>query len=321
MSTRGFNAFIERPQWGKNRMKLITRADFDGVVCAVLLQEVEHIESVEFAHPKDIQDGKIRVESDTILSKLPYVAGCGMWFHHLSGGTNPTKAFRGACNDSPSASRVIYDHYAHQKLRKYEDLVKAADKVEAADFTEQEITDPKGWILLSFLMDPRTGLGKFHHFTISNQELLHNLVEWMTKYSLEDIFELPAIKERVVRYMAHMKKFEVFLKEHSYQQGRVVVTDTRGLQIPAGNRFLIHVLFPSALIALRIFDGLQNQFVVIAAGYNIFDKSAKTDLGKLLRKYGGGGFRTAAACQVPYEDAEVRLQEIMTAITINEQKP
>lgn len=302
-------------------MKLITRADFDGVVCAVLLKEVEQIESVEFAHPKDIQDGKIRVDSNTILSKLPYMPGCGIWFHHHSGDTDhmkPKTAFQGMCTVSPSASRVIYDYYGTEKLQQYEELVKAADKAEAADFSEQEITDPKGWILLSFLMDPRTGLGKFHHFTISNQELMHNLVEWMAKCPLEEIFELPAIKERVVRYMAHIKKFEAFLKEHSYQQGRVVVTDTRELRIPVGNRFLIHVLFPSALIALRIFDGLNNQFAVIAAGYNIFDKSAKTDLGELIEKYGGGGFRTAAACQVPYEDAEVKLQEIISAINTNE---
>ena len=294
-------------------MKLITRSDFDGLVCAVLLKEVVNIESIEFAHPKDVQDGKVEVDSETILTNLPYVPGCGLWFDHHSSETKriePETKYEGACEISDSATRVVYNYYGSDKFEKYKQLVDVVDKSDSASFTSEDITNPEPWILLSFIMDPRTSLGKFHDYRISNRQLMHKLIDWMAEYSPEEILELPDVKERVERYKKQAPEFEKVIKGHSRQVGKVVITDLRGVDTPAGNRFLIHIWYPNALIALRVIDGFKHQFAVITGGYNIFDKSAKTDLGELMSKYGGGGHKAAATCQLSYEEIDKKLEEI-----------
>jgi oligoribonuclease NrnB/cAMP/cGMP phosphodiesterase (DHH superfamily) len=282
-----------------------------------LLKQVEDIESIEFAHPKDVQDGKVPVDSDTILTNLPFVPGCGLWFDHHSSETQriePAAEYEGACEMAPSATRVVYEYYEEPELEKYEKLVDAVDKSDSASYEPKDITDPEPWILLSFVMDPRTNLGKFHDYRISNRQLMHKMVDFMEKYPPEEILELPDVKERVDRYYDQQKDFEEVIKKNSYQKGKVVVTDLRGIDVPAGNRFLIHVWYPDALIALRVFDGYKKQFGVIAGGYNIFDKSAKTNLGELMAEYGGGGHAAAATCQLPYDEVDEKLAEIVDKI-------
>lgn len=301
-------------------MKLITRSDFDGLTCAVLLKEVMELEHVEFAHPKDVQDGKIPVDDQTVLTNLPYVPGCGLWFDHHSSETKrvaPKTQYKGACKVAPSAARVVYEYYLNdyrEQFAKYQDLVNVVDKSDTADFTPEEVQNPSEWILLSFVMDARTNLGKYHDYQISNRQLMHEMVNWIGTYPPEEILKFPDVKERVDRYNNLKAEFETFIKEHSYQEEKVVVTDTRGHQVPAGNRFLIHVWYPDALIALRVLDGKQNEFAVITGGYNIFDRSASTDLGDVMGKYGGGGHRSAATCQPSYEDVDRVLKELIAAI-------
>jgi nanoRNase/pAp phosphatase (c-di-AMP/oligoRNAs hydrolase) len=302
-------------------MKLITRSDFDGLVCAVLLKEVENIEEIEFAHPKDVQDGKIAVDANVILTNLPYVPGCGLWFDHHASETQRVEAstqYKGACVVAPSAARVIYDYYGPEKFKQLDALLEVVDRSDRATLTQQEVLHPSGWILLSYIMDPRTGLGRFHDYTISNRQLMHKIIDWLSQYSAEEILELPDIKERIARYQEQQVEFEQVIKNHSYQKGKVVVTDLRGLEVPAGNRFLIHVWYPTALIALRVLDGFKKQSAVITGGYNIFDKSARTSLGELMAKYGGGGHKASATCQLPYETLDKKLEEMLSIIHDNE---
>lgn len=303
-------------------MKLITRSDFDGLVCAVLLKAVENIEEIDFAHPKDVQDGKVAVDANVILTNLPYVPGCGIWFDHHSSETKrvePSTQYKGACVVAPSAARVIYDYYGAEKFKAHTNLIEVVDRSDNATLTTTEVINPTGWILLSYLMDPRTGLGRFHDYTISNRQLMHKMIDWIGQYSAEEILQFPDVQERVNRYEAQKDAFEQVIKQHSYQKGKVVVTDLRDLEVPAGNRFLIHIWYPTALIALRIIDGFKKQFAVITGGYNIFDKSAQTDLGQLMAKYGGGGHKASATCQLPYAQLEEKLEEILTTIHENEQ--
>lgn len=302
-------------------MKLITRSDFDGLVCAVLLKEVENIEEIDFAHPKDVQDGKVAVDANVILTNLPYVPGCGLWFDHHVSETQRIESstqYKGACIVAPSAARVICNYYGQEKFKKYEALLEVVDRSDSATLTQEEVFHPTGWILLSYVMDPRTGLGRFHDYTISNRQLMHKMVEWLGEYSAEEILQFLDIKERVLRYEEQQIEFEGVIKNHSYQKGKVVVTDLRGLEVPAGNRFLIHVWYPTALIALRVLDGFKKQFAVITGGYNIFDKSARTNLGELMATYGGGGHKAAATCQLPYTELDKKLEEMLTIIHANE---
>lgn len=303
-------------------MHLITRSDFDGLVCAVLLNEVVRLHSIGFVHPKDVQDGKVAVTPDSILTNLPYVPGVGLWFdHHSSEETRNQLAgvkFKGRFEVAPSAARVVYNHYTSDgggaALHKYEKLLESVDKSDAAQLSVEDVTNPSGWILLSYVMDPRTGLGYHHSFRISNRELMMHLVEAIGRNpdNPEKILQEPDVRERVDRYLAQQEAFRQTMTSHSRKDGNVIVTDLRGIgETPTGNRFLIYTLFPEQNIQLRIFDGKKGEFVVCALGHSIFNRTSRTDVGALMSKYGGGGHRGAGTCQVPLDRAEEVIAEII----------
>lgn len=192
-------------------MKLLTRADFDGIVCAVLLREVERIDSIEFLHPRELFEREQTITREIILAKLPYMPECGKWFHHQSHETRTLTSdipSNGIYRAAPSTAHVIYEYYPNGKFHKHAPLVAMADKFETASFTREEIMNPQGWMLLFLVMDPWTGLGKFHHFTISHRQLMYDMVDWIRAYSLEDIFQLPAVRDRVSRYWQIRKEIK-----------------------------------------------------------------------------------------------------------------
>lgn len=301
-------------------MRLITRSDFDGLACAVLLREVEQVDSVEFVHPKDVQDGKVEVGRNDILTNLPYVRGVGLWFDHHSSEiarNEDTVTFRGRFEVAPSAARVVYSHYGPEKLRKYEALLAVVDRVDSAQLSMDEVTDPKGWMLLSYVMDPRTGLAYHHGYRIPNRELMAKMIDLIAAHPDDPAAVLadPDVKERIDRYFAQQEEFARVMREHSRLDGNVIVTDLRGAgDLPAGNRFLIYTMFPSANIQLRVFDGRKNEFIVVAVGHSIFNRTSKTDVGALMQRYGGGGHRGAGTCQLPLAEAEAKIAEILEAI-------
>lgn len=298
-------------------MRLLTRSDFDGLVCAAMLKEVEQIDEIEFHHPKDMQDGKIHVTSNDIITNLPYHPDAGMWFdHHASEASrNEEMQFKGRFAVAPSAARVVYDYYVLQgkgdKLAKYQDLLIQVDKSDSANLEPEDVTNPQGWILLSYLMDPRTGLGKQHDYQISNKTLMLKLVDWIIEKTPEEILNEPDIKERVDRYRAQEQAFKDALLKHSKQDANVVITDFRGIETPVGNRFLIYTLFPTANISVRIMDGKKGEFCSIAVGHSIFNRTSRTDIGALMAKYGGGGHRGAGTCQLPYDQVDAKVAEMV----------
>ena len=301
-------------------MRLITRSDFDGLVCAVLLREVESIDSVEFVHPKDVQDGKITVGENDILTNLPYVAGIGLWFDHHSSEivrNDDTVSYRGRFEVAPSAARVVYKHYDSEKLRKYAKLLESVDRSDAAQLTMDEVTHPTGWILLSYVMDPRTGLAYHRDYRISNRELMTKMIDLIAQHpnDPDTVLADPDVKERIDRYREQSVAFEHYTREHSRVDGNVIITDLRGAgDPPSGNRFLVYTMFPEANIQVRIFDGRKGEFVVCAVGHSIFNRTSKTDVGKLMDRYGGGGHRGAGTCQLPLATADAQLREIVAAI-------
>lgn len=301
-------------------MRLLTRSDFDGLVCAVLLKQVEPIDSIEFCHPKDMQDGKIKVTSQDIVANLPYHPDAAMWFDHHSSevARNEDQYFRGRYDVAPSAARVVFDYYAAQgkgeKLERFKPLLVEVDKSDAAQLSPEDVTNPKGWMLLSYIMDPRTGLGKQHDYEISNKELMYKLVDWIATHSVEEILEMPDVKARVKRYQENEQAFKEALLKHSRQEANVVITDFRGVQAPVGNRFLIYTLFPEANISVLIMDGKRGEFVAVAVGHNIFNRTSKTDVGALMASFGGGGHRGAGTCQLPLDQADEKIAQIIERI-------
>ncbi len=301
-------------------MRLITRSDFDGLVCAVLLKEVMDIESIEFVHPKDVQDGKISVGANDILTNLPYVSTVGLWFdHHSSEAVRNDVGhtdFKGRFEVAPSAARVVYNYYKEKgegaKLAKYDALLESVDKSDSATLSHDDVVSPTGWILLSYVMDPRTGLAYFHSYRVSNRELMMKMVEWIPTMSVDEILAQNDVKERIDRYFEGQEQFKRTMREHSRAEANVIITDLRGIgEMPTGNRFLIYTMFPEQNIQVRVFDGKKGEFVVCALGHSIFNRTSKTDVGKLMDRYGGGGHRGAGTCQLPIAGSEEKISEII----------
>ena len=298
-------------------MRLLTRSDFDGICCAVLLKELGLMDEMIYAHPKDLQDGKIPVYKNDILATVPYVPGCGLWFDHHSSENERLQLegkFDGCSKPALSAARVICDYYGANKFGRFKEMLEYVDRVDSGQLNEYEILSPQGWVLLGFICDPRTGLGYHKGYRISNIAFMNDLVDHIRTKSIEEILNLPDTKERIQLYLANDLKAREFLTKHSEVKGSVLVTDTRGAEeIPPSNRFLIYSLFPGTNISIRMIDGRGKEFVAISVGYSILNRTAKVDVGALMLKYGGGGHKKVGTCQVPYDQADRVLNELIVA--------
>ncbi len=248
----------------------------------------------------------------------PFVPGCGIWFDHHSSEQERQAFgdFEGKSDPSaPSAARVIYDYYGgldYFKNDHLDDLVNAVDKADAAQFTKEEILNPEGWVLLSFIMDPRTGLGRYKDYRISNYALMMDMIDYCRNKTDEEILKIPDIRERTIRYFEQDRPFRQMLLDNSRMEGKIVVLDLREQdEIYTGNRFMLYSLFPDANISMQIMWGFQRQNIVITCGYSIIDKSATADVGSLMLKYGGGGHRRVGTCQVPIDNADEVIKKIV----------
>jgi nanoRNase/pAp phosphatase (c-di-AMP/oligoRNAs hydrolase) len=273
------------------------------------------VDDWKFVHPKDIQDGLVEVTDQDIMVNVPYIKGCKLWFdHHASEATRLHGVyFEGVARTAPSCARVVYDYYGgYEKLGRFERMLYYVDKVDSGNLTMDEILDPKGWILLGFIMDPRTGLGRFRNFTISNYDLMKLLARACVDKDIDEILALPDVKERVALYFEQETLFRESVQQHARIEDNVVVVDLRATDpIYAGNRFLLYTLFPDQNISLWIIDGKNKARCVITVGYSIIKQDATVDVGNMLLAYGGGGHHKVGTCQVPYEDADRIIREIV----------
>lgn len=303
-----------------NKYRLITRSDFDGVVSAVLLKELDLIDAIKFVHPKDMQDGKIEVTERDITTNLPYVEGVHLAFdHHLS---ETIRVESGRENhvieaDAPSAARVVYNYYGGKfKFPNIpQAMMEAVDKADSAQFSLNDILYPQGWELLSFLMDSRTGLGRFREFTVSNYDLMMQLVDACRNTSIDEIMALPDMQERVVLYREQSEKFKEQLQRCATVHQNLVVLDLRNEDvIYAGNRFMIYALFPECNISTHVIWGVKKQNTVFAMGKSIVNRTCNLNIGQLMLRYEGGGHANAGTCQIANDRAEEVLQELIETI-------
>jgi nanoRNase/pAp phosphatase (c-di-AMP/oligoRNAs hydrolase) len=298
--------------------RLLTRSDFDGLVCAILLKDLGILGSIEFVHPKDIQDGKIEVTDNDIITNLPYVQGCHLCFDHhpseeirTNGLSDPNHILRGGAD---SAARVLYNYYGgHEAFPNISDqMIAEVDKADSARFVREDILNPQGWVLLSFLMDPRTGLGRFRDFRVSNYQLMMQLIDSCRQHSIEEILNLPDVRERIDLYQEHHDQFAGQIRRCTKVHGSVAVLDLRGEDvIYAGNRFMIYALYPECELSIHIIRGLKQQNTVLAVGKSIFKQSCKVRVGDLLLTYGGGGHDAAGTCQIANESADKVVNELI----------
>ncbi|HEV7965149.1 MAG TPA: exopolyphosphatase [Actinoplanes sp.] len=303
------------------KYRLVTRSDFDGLVCAVLLRTLDMIDEITFVHPKDVQDGVIPITERDILTNLPYAPGAFMVFdHHHSEMLRDSgeKTNHVIDPDAPSAARVIYDYFggAERFPRISAELMRAVDQADSAAYELQDILDPRGWTLLNFLMDSRTGLGRFREFRISNYQLMMQLIDACIDHQEVDaILALPDVAERADLFRDCSAMFVEQLHQVSHVEGDVVIVDLRDEEtIHAGNRFMVYALFPEARVSVHIIWGRQKLNTVFACGKSILDRSSPVDIGEVMLRYGGGGHLAAGTCQIPHEDSERVLKEIINAL-------
>ena len=304
-------------------VRLITRSDFDGLVCAAILEDLGIVSNILYVHPKDLQSNKIKVSKNDIIANAPFVAGCGLWFDHHSSEFERLKiqeAFSGANEIAPSAAQVIYDYYKNQNgyskaLNRFYELVTAANRVDSAKFSRNDILHPKGWNLLAFISDPRTGLGQRHQFRVSNFELMKQLPKLMRTSSVKQILSMPDFQDRINVYRRETEKYKNFLLKITSPKGNAIIIDLRGEKfIPIGNRFMEYVLFPKQNISIRLVDGKFRQFTMISVGHSIINRTSRVNVGSLTLRYGGGGHYQVGTCQVNNERADKVVDEMLNMI-------
>ena len=286
------------------RYRLVTRSDFDGLVCAALLKQLGMLDDILFVHPKDMQDGKVELTARDITTNLPYVPGVHLAFDHHD---SELDRLDGTAENhiisvqAMSAARVVYEHFggAERFAGVTDELMDAVDKADAAQFLEDEILDPAGWIFLSFLMDPRTGLGRFREFRISNYQLMMQLIDACTRLTAEQVLASPDVAERVELYREHAEAANAQIQRCAVVHDNLVVIDLRDEDvIHPTNHFQVYALFPQCSISMHVIWGLKQQNTVFAVGKSILDRSSATNVGALMLEYGGGGHDAAGTCQI-----------------------
>jgi nanoRNase/pAp phosphatase (c-di-AMP/oligoRNAs hydrolase) len=297
--------------------RLVTRSDFDGLVCAVLLRQLGLVEDIVFVHPKDVQDGLVEIGPGDITTNLPYSPDAHLVFdhHHSETLRNVSIADNHIIDpNAPSAARVVYDYYggADRFPNISAELMRAVDQADSAQYTMEEVLHPTGWVLLNFLMDSRTGLGRFRDFRISNYQLMMQLIDACQHHTVDDILQLPDVKERVDLYHQQSGSFVEQLRRCTSLRGTVAVVDLRAeAVIHAGNRFVVYALHPGCSVSVHVLWGKQRQNTVIAVGKSILNRTSTADIGALMLSYGGGGHANAGTCQVPHDDADRVVEEII----------
>ncbi len=300
-------------------MRLVTRSDFDGLACAALLKKAGIIDHWTFAHPKDLQDGLVEITQDDCLANVPYVEGCGLWFDHHSSEHERLALegkYKGESRLAPSCARIIYEYYGGaDTFPDLEQMMWAVDKVDSANLTIDEIQNPTGWILMGFLMDPRTGLGRWREFTISNYALMEKLIDCCLTMSIEDMMAMPDVKERVDIYWEQNEKFIEMVKNHTRTEGDVIISDLRGVDpIYSGNRFLVYSLYPEQNISIWIVSGRGGKGCSCAVGYSVVNRTSSVDVGSLMLKYGGGGHKAVGTCQFTDDTMESKIQSLISEL-------
>lgn len=299
------------------KYRLVTRSDFDGLVCAALLRQLDLIDDILFVHPKDMQDGQVEITDRDIITNLPYVEGAYLVFDH-----HQSETFRNAewrenhviDPSAPSAARVVWDHYGGSQVfpDSFDEMMAAVDEADSAQYRLGDILAPSGWALLNFVMDPRTGLGRFREFRISNYQLMMALIDACKDKSIDEILEMPDVQERVKLYFEQEISFKEQLKRCATVYGRVLVVDLREEEtIYAGNRFTCYALFPETQASIHVLWDKSGENNVLAVGKSILNRGLKADLGTILLGYGGGGHENAGTCQVPQADVKRVLGELV----------
>ena len=292
-----------------SKFRLITRPDFGGVVSGALLLDREMVDDVVFASPNDMQAGRVPVSDKDITANLPYNESVLLCFdHHLSETERVGERDNLVIDpESPSSARVIYNHFGGREGFPMipADLMKAVDQADSANYTEDDILAPTGWTLINFVTDPRTGLSRFGHFQISNDQLMIDLMTYCRRHEPAEILEIPDVEDRVHLFQEHGEYAELQIRGNGSIDGKTVLVDLREEEkIYACNRFMVYALFPECNLSIFANPLEGEDRVEIAMGKSILDRSSDANVGLLMLEYGGGGHEAVGTCRVPRAEAD-----------------
>ena len=296
-----------------NPVRIVTRPDFDGIVCAVLLYEALDIQKpVYWVEPGELQKGRISIAAGDIIANLPYHPNCRMWFdHHIS--NKPTGEFEGAFSLAPSAARVIYDYFKDLIKGDFSELVAAADKIDSADLSEEEVLHPEkySYVLLSMTVTGQDSAGG---------SFWDHLVDLFRMHDIDTVCKDPMVAERCSIAVEQNRRYREILNAHTELQGPVSVSDFRDLDpTPMGNRFLVYCLFPEAVVNVKIrYDDMDRDKVIVSAGHNIFNPHCRVNVGEMMSHFDGGGHRGAGACNFHKSQTDRYIPEILKILRKNE---
>lgn len=304
----------------KQKYRLLTRSDLDGLVCAVLLRHLDLIEEIVLIdHPSVMQEGRIEVCETDIIANLPFVPGvCLAFDHHASEALRNRQSPKLIIDpEAPSAARVIYDYYggASRFPKRFDEIMQAVDKADSGKFSRREILHPTGWALLNFLVDKRTGIEEWGRFALSENEFKHRLIEWIAERPVDEILSLPDVAQRADIYFQYAEKYKQQLISNAEIRNNIVIIDCRSRQRSyPGNRFVIYALYPACNISVQLKYEEDTGKTTFSVGKSIIRNTSRVNIGELMLRYGGGGHRAAGACHVPSEEADRVLSELLEAL-------
>jgi len=293
-------------------MRIVTRPDFDGLVCAVLLYEAEIItEPVKWVEPHEIQKKLTEIKNGDIMTNLPYDERCSMWFdHHYSNMTN--KTFKGSFRIAPSAAGVVFAFYEGKFKRDFTQLVSETDKIDSAELSMDEVSCPEKYpyILLSMTVSNRG---------MADEQYWNKLVRLLRKRDINEVMNDPEVMERCSATVEENKIYKSVLRTNTVIRGQVSITDLRTYgKAPEGNRFLVYSLFPEAVVSVRIkYDDADTEKTSVSVGHSIFNRKCNVNVGSMLAQFGGGGHRGAGACKFPSNKADEYIPQIISILIKN----
>lgn len=302
-------------------LRLITRSNFDGLVCAILLRELNLIDRIAFAHPRDVQHDRIEIGNRDVLANVAYHPDAHLVFdHHVSEAMRVRQKPANCILDpsAPSSARVIYNYFGGKRRFPhvpFHDLLAAVDKNSSAQFSKDDVLNPRDWDLLAVLLDARTGLGRFGNFTVSNHALMMELMDDCRQHPIQDVLKQPGVKERSDLYGDHQQKSVEQIRRSTAVHGNVGILDLRHEDIIyVCNRFLIYAMFPEINVSVHVLWGAERLKTVFAVGKSIFNRTSQTNIGALTLNYGGGGSANAGSCEADHEDADRVLGQLIATI-------
>jgi len=293
-------------------MRIVTRPDFDGIVCAVLISEAEKItETIKWVEPHEIQNRLIEIKEGDIMANLPFDNRCSIWFdHHESNRIDST--YTGSFKIAPSAAGVVFSYYKGKIKRDYTQLIKETDKIDSACLSMDEVLHPEAYpyIILSMTVSNRS---------VTKEPYWNRLVDLLMKHNITGVISDMEVKEKCRAVIEENKVYKTVLSEHTVVRKHVSVTDLRSYnKAPEGNRFLVYSLFPEAIVSVRIrHDDPGRQRIAVSVGHNIFNPKCRVNVGKMLSKFGGGGHKGAGACRFLASKAGEYIPQIISILIEN----